>query len=132
MGWASSIGEIFTGGIVQSIERVSLEYIQTDIESEEAKAIRIKALDPNGAMRREIMRFITRAYGAYLFLAGFLILTGSFGLLDTAATNAAFEMITATFLPVTGLFGTLATASFGINHSNNWKDTKLRNQSASS
>ena len=126
MSWASSIGEIFTGGIVQSIERVALEAIETDKESEEAKAIRIKALDPNGAMRRETMRFITRAYGAYLFLAGFLILAGSFEILDVEQTRQAFELITTTFLPVTGLFGTLATASFGVNHSNNWKETKLK------
>ena len=125
MGWASAIGNIFTGGLVKSIESVSLEFIETARETAEAKALFIKTLDPNGAMRRDIMQFIQKAYGSYLVLAAFLILTGVFGLLDSERTELAFDLITSTFLPVTGLFGTLATASFGVNHSNNVKDIKL-------
>jgi len=124
MSWATSIGNIFTGGIVQSLERVALEAITTNKESAEAQAIIVKTLDPNGATRREIMRFITRAYGSYLAIAGFLILSGSFELLDVEQTKLAFDLITETFIPVTGLFGTLATASFGVNHSNNWKEVQ--------
>lgn len=122
--WAGAIGNIFTGGLVKSVESVALEWIETDKETEEAKAIKIKALDPNGAMRRDTMRFVTRAYGGYLIISAFLILAGSFDLLDALKSAEAFRMITETFVPVTGLFGTLATASFGVNHSNNWKDVK--------
>ena len=125
--WVGKVlGGIFGGGggTVKAIENIALEMIETDMESAEAQSVRIKALDPNGAMRREIMQFVTQAYKFYLILSAFLILTGTFGLLDTEATKLAFGLITDTFLPVTGLFGTLATASFGVSHSNNWKEVQ--------
>ena len=65
MSWVS---DIFTGGIAKTVETIALEAIDTDMEKAEAKALFTKVLDPNGKMRRDIMKFITRAYGCYLFL----------------------------------------------------------------
>lgn len=116
--------ELLTGGIVGSLERVALEAITTDKEEAEAKALYVKTLDPNGKMRRDVMRFVCRAYGFYLFMAVPLIFTIAFGLVEKEQAELALEAITSTFLPITGLFTALATASFGVNASNNWKDVK--------
>lgn len=118
MKWLTSI---LSGGIVQSVEKVALEAIQTDTEKAEAKSLYIKTLDPNGIMRRDTMRFVCRVYGLYLVVALTLILTSHFGIGDAEAAKSSLEAITATFLPITGLFGTLATASFGVNATNSLK-----------
>ena len=130
MGWASAIGNIFTGGMVKSVENVALEWIQTDKETEEAKAIKIKALDPNGKMRRDTMSFVCRCYGFYLFFAVPMIFAGMFGLADAETTGAALEAITATFAPITGLFGVLATTSFGVNANNVLQERKTKKHAA--
>lgn len=48
---------VFSSGVVGSVERLASEFIETDKESAEAKALWIKTLDPNGVMRRELSRF---------------------------------------------------------------------------
>jgi len=49
MAWT----DFFTGGAFKSIENIASEWIQTDLESAEADSLKIKALDPNGKMRRD-------------------------------------------------------------------------------
>lgn len=122
MKWLTSL---LGGGIVQSIENVALEAIQTDQERAEAKALFVKTLDPNGAMRRDISRFVCRAYGLYLLVAFSLIVMHFFGLGDPQASEAALKAITATFMPITTAFGAIVSASFGVNASNNWKDVNM-------
>ena len=119
MSWLSNL---LGGGLVGSLERVALEAIQTDTEKAEAQTLYAKVLDPNGKMRRDIMRFICRVYGFYLLNAVVLIYFGVFG--DSADAGKALTAITETFTPITGVFGLLAGASFGVNVSNNWKDVK--------
>ena len=46
MSWT----DIFTGGIVKSVENLASEWIETDMETAEAKALMVKTLDPNGKM----------------------------------------------------------------------------------
>ena len=46
-----------TGGITKSIENIATEWIETDQEKAEAQAVMIKALDPNGKMRRDLSKF---------------------------------------------------------------------------
>jgi len=110
------------GDIVGAVERVSLEFFQTNLENAQAQAVAIKALDPNGKMRRDIMKFIRKAYGFYLINATILIYAGVYGIDDPERAKMALDTITATFLPITGLFGTLATASFGVNAANTLKE----------
>ena len=109
---------------MRAIENVALEWIETDMEDAEAKAVRIKALDPNGIMRRDIMRFVIRVYGSYLAIGAVLIIVIFFDLGDQEAAKLSFKALTELFVPITSLFGALATASFGINASNNWKDVR--------
>ena len=118
MGFLSSI---LGGGVVQSLEKVALEVIETDRETAEAKALMVKTLDPNGVMRRDIMRFIRRVYGFYLGIAVILIFMSSFSFGDVEAVESAFAAVTEIFVPITSLFGALTTASFGVNGVNSWK-----------
>lgn len=119
MGWKTALANAFSGGIVQSIEKVALEAISTDMESAEAKALMVKTLDPMGVMRRDVMRFICRVYGFYLVMAVVLIFMGFFT--ESTSATSALETIESTFMPITGLFGTLAAASFGVNGINSIK-----------
>jgi hypothetical protein len=46
----SFLTNLFSGGIVGSIERIASEALETNMESAEAKALFVKTLDPNGKM----------------------------------------------------------------------------------
>ena len=41
---------LFSGGAVKSIENIASEWIETDLESAEAKVLMVKTLDPNGKL----------------------------------------------------------------------------------
>jgi hypothetical protein len=124
--WLSSL---FTGGIVKSIENIASEWIETDMESAEAKALMIKTLDPNGKMRRDISKNVGGLYKFYLILTAILIfieLVYSMYAGDTltkdsyvlvALGNATTKM-TDLFVPITALYGAIVTASFGVNYAN--------------
>jgi hypothetical protein len=108
-------------GVVKSIEKIALEMIETDSETEEAKTIMIKALDPNGKMRRDISNNVTRLYTLYLVTALVLLTCEFFGWhpeLNDLAVSVATDKITELFLPISGLYGAIATASFGVNYAN--------------
>lgn len=112
------IAKIFSSGVVGSIERIATEFIETDKESAEAKALWIKTLDPNGIMRRELSRFACIAYGFYLFFTVILIFMHSFGVGNPASSQSAIEAMTGLFLPITTAWGTIVGASFGVNATN--------------
>ena len=113
---------LFGSGIVGSIERIASEAIQTDTETAEAKALFIKTLDPNGAMRRDLSRFACTAYGFYLVVTSILVMTHAFGVGDGAQSKEAIEAMTALFVPITTAWGTIVTASFGVNATNSIKN----------
>jgi hypothetical protein len=107
-----------SGGVVGSLERIASEFIETDRESAEAKALMIKTLDPNGKMRRDLSRFACRAYGGFLVIMSFLVLAHSFGFTEPAQSKEAIEYMTELFLPITASWGAIVTASFGVNYTN--------------
>ena len=123
---------LFTGGAVKSIENIALEWIDTDKESAEAKVIKIKALDPNGKMRRDISKNVGGMYKFYLISTAVMILmelvycmyTGDTLTKDNyvlvALSNATTKM-TDLFVPITTLYGLIVTASFGVNYANTKK-----------
>jgi len=119
--WATIKG-VLSGGIVGSVERIASEFIETDMESAEAKALMIKTLDPNGKMRRDLSRFANRAYGFYLGVATVLLLAHAFDLGVATQTKEAIEAMTELFLPITTAWGTIVTASFGVNVTNSVKN----------
>lgn len=116
-----TIGKIFGGGLVESLERVALEAIETDKESAEAKAIMIKTLDPNGKMRRDLSRFASIAYGFYLFCTTIMIFMVSFELGNASGAEKAAELMTELFVPITTSWGAIVGASFGVNGINSAK-----------
>lgn len=128
MSWLK--GLFSGGGIVDSIEKVACEWIETDKEKAEAKTIMIKALDPNGAMRRQLSRDVTQVYKVYLYITLILIILEFFGIGAAQSVPMvgeqvnAFSVATATdklkelFLPITSLFGVIVSASFGVNYAN--------------
>ena len=109
------IASLFTGGSVSAIENIASEFIETDLESAEAKALMIKTLDPNGKMRRDLSSFSCKAYGFYLVSTTILIFMHSFGLGDVVASKEAMEGMTALFTPITASWASIVAASFGVN-----------------
>ena len=112
---------LFSSGIVGSIEKVALEAITTDKESAEAKTIMLKALDPNGKMRRDLSRFASRAYGFYLASTTILVFMHAFGFGEAAASKEAMEAMAELFLPITASWASIVAASFGVNATNTVK-----------
>ena len=118
MGWFS---DLTGGGVVKSVERLASEFIQTDMETAEAKALMIKTLDPNGLMRRDLSRFACRAYGFYLVAMVTLGFMQAFAVGDIIGAATATEMMAGLFLPITTSWAAIVSASFGVNAANSIK-----------
>lgn len=128
--------KLLTGGLFESIEGIATEWIETNVEKAEAQAILMKAMDPNGRMRRVVTQFTCLAYGWYLVFTTVLILMTAWGVggevcttLETVtncelAAERAAALMTSLFLPITTAFGTIVTASFGVNGVNSFKGDK--------
>ena len=115
MGLLSSV---LGGGLVSSVEKLASEFIETDMESAEAKALMIKTLDPNGLMRRDLSRFACWAYGFYLVAMVGLSFMVAFGIGDITGASEAAQMMTGLFLPITTSWAAIVSASFGVNAAN--------------
>lgn len=115
MSWFTSL---FSGGVVKSIENIASEWIETDMESAEAKVLMIKTLDPSGTMRRNLSSRVTSLYTLYIVITLLLLIVESFGLGDVKQIAVATEKITDLFLPITGMFSMIISASFGVNYAN--------------
>jgi len=115
------LSKFFTGGVVSTVERLASEFIETDMESAEAKALMIKTLDPNGKMRRDLSKFACHAYGGYLVVMSLLALMLSFGLGDVQGAKDAASMFSELFFPITGAWTAIVSASFGVNAANTIK-----------
>jgi len=117
-----AIKALFSGaGVIKSIENIASEWIETEQESAEAKVVMIKALDPNGIMRRDLSKAVTGLYIFYIVVAAFLLICESFGYGEAKAIAAATSKWTDLFLPITTLFGVIVSASFGVNYANTIK-----------
>ena len=116
----ASIAGIFTGGVVKSIENIASEWIETDMESAEAKVLMVKTLDPNGLMRRDLSKRVTALYTLYIVIALTLLICESFGLGDAESIAIATTKVTELFIPITSMFSMIVGASFGVN----WANTK--------
>lgn len=128
----SLIKSIFTGGGVKAIENIASEWIQTDMESAEAKVLMVKTLDPNGVMRRDLSNRVTGLYTLYIIVTLILLICESFGLGPTIggelidgkiiggklSVSLATEKVAELFIPITTLFGVIVSASFGVNYAN--------------
>jgi len=114
--------EFFTGGGLKSIENIASEWIETDLESAQAKTLMIKTLDPNGIMRRELSRKVSQLYTLYIVTALALLICESFGLGNMEAISLATGKVTELFTPITTLFGVIVSASFGVNYANTKQD----------
>lgn len=125
-----AIGTFFSStGAMKNVERIATEWIETDLEKAEAKTVFIKALDPNGALRRQLSRDVTQMYKIYLMSALFMLflelvvtlvgLNTEYVAKDTLiALGSVTTKMTDLFIPITSLFGVIVTASFGVNYAN--------------
>ena len=111
MSWLN----FFTGGITKSIENIAHEWIETEKDSAEAKAVMVKTLDPNGKMRRDLSKFACIMYAIYLVPTMILVLTTSFGIGDVDGAEKAMSLLGELFLPITSAWGAIVGASFGVN-----------------
>jgi len=110
------------GGVVSSIEKIATEFIETDMETAEAKSLFIKTLDPNGLMRRDISMKVSNAYMSYLFMTAILVILQSFNVGNGEQITLAIDNLTELFIPITTMFTTIVGASFGVNWANVKKD----------
>ena len=114
---------LLSGGAAKSIENIASEWIETDMESAEAKVVMIKALDPNGIMRRKLSVQVTKMYKVYLFTMLWLLaiefVCAFFNLnVNAEALAISTDKIVELFTPITTLFGLIVSASFGVNYAN--------------
>ena len=105
------------GSVMKSIEAISKEYIDTEKETAEAKALFVKTLDPNGLMRRDISGKIIGAYLFYLGIMVLLLVLEFFGYGEPNITQKLTEL----FLPVNTMTLLIVGASFGVNGINSFK-----------
>jgi len=110
--------EFFTGGAIKSIENIATEWIDTEKESAEAKTLMIKALDPNGLMRRDLSRKVAQLYTIYIVVALVLLVCEFFGYGNPDTVAVATSKVTELFTPITTLFTIIVSASFGVNYAN--------------
>ncbi len=126
MGW---LMKLLGGGVVNSLEKVALEWIETPGEKAEAGAVMVKALDPNGKMRRDLSRFASRAYGFYLVMTVGLIFMSVWGVggdlcnagVCVSRADEAANRMTDLFVPITTSWALIVSASFGVNATNSIK-----------
>ena len=125
----SFLASLFGGGAMKAVTDIATEWIDTDKETAEAKALFVKTLDPNGNMRRQLSIFASRAYGFYLGATVLLIFMSVWGIggetcaAEVCQTNAdvAASRMTELFLPITGSWAAIVSASFGVNGVNSFK-----------
>ena len=120
MGFLSNL---FSGGLVGSIENIASEWIETDLESAQAQTLMLKTLDPNGKMRRDLSRFACLAYGFYLLAMVILSFMVAFSVGDADGAVVAATMMQDLFLPITTAWSAIVAASFGVNGVNSYKGT---------
>ena len=110
---------IFGGtGAMKSIENIASEWIETDLESADAKVLMVKTLDPNGLMRRDLSKRVTELYTLYIVVVLALLICESFGVGNAEYIAVATTKVTQLFTPITTLFGVIVSASFGVNYAN--------------
>ena len=114
----TKILNFLSGGAMKSVENIASEWIQTDLESAEAKVLMVKTLDPNGLLRRRLSGRVTDLYTLYLVITLILLICESFGLGDLKQIAEATTKVTELFTPITTLFGVIVSASFGVNYAN--------------
>lgn len=124
---------IFAGGGMNVIGNIADELIDTPLEKAQAQTLKLKTLDPNGNMRRQLSEFASRAYGFYLVTTVVLIFMSVWDVGGTLCTisngietcqsraDIAAARMTELFLPITGSWGAIVTASFGVNGMNAYK-----------
>lgn len=113
---------LFSSGVVDTVENIASELIETKKETAEANTLMLKTLDPNGLMRRRISEFTCRAYGFYLLSTLILIIMHFFGIGDSENAKGAMGAMTELFMPITTAWGAIVGASFGVNGVNSYKE----------
>ena len=108
--------------VITSVENIATEWIETNKEDAEAKAVKLKAIDPNGLMRRDISRKVIGLYIFYMVLMCLLIACEFFNFVPAGTTikhmASATDKLKDLFLPITSMVGIIVSASFGVNWQN--------------
>ena len=104
--------------VAKSIEGIAKEWIETDSEKAEAKALMVKTLDPNGLMRRDISSKVSTMYVGYVLIMVILTIFQAFGWGHISDMKMAIDNLTSLFVPITAMFTAIVGASFGTNAMN--------------
>ena len=111
------LSSIFGGGD-GAIAKIATEWIETDKESAEAKAVMVKALDPSGNMRIFITKVVFGLVAMYMVTMTLLVITYSFGFGIADNMKVAIENLASLFLPLMTTSSLIVGASFGVNAMN--------------
>jgi hypothetical protein len=118
MTWLKNL---VTGGLFGTIEGITKEIIDTPLEKAQAQVIKLKAIDPNGKMRREISATTNHLYKVYMYIMMVLLLSQAFELGNPEQIAKALSSMVDLFVPITTGWGTIMTATFGVNSMNSYK-----------
>jgi hypothetical protein len=120
-------------GLGKVVSSVASEFIETGKEKAEANSINaeskvkgIRAIDPNGQMRRELARFASIAFAFYLVNCVILGYMVAFEIGHAVGARESLAFLKDLFIPVLTSWTAIVSASFGVNVSNNWKEAKLK------
>ena len=117
----SWIKDLITGGLFSSIEGITKEIVDTPLDKAQAAAIKLKAIDPNGKMRREISSSTMHLYKVYVYIMLILLLAQAFSIGNPVEISKAIASMKELFLPITTAFGAIMSATFGVNATNTLK-----------
>lgn len=109
------------GLLKDPVTKASEKWFETAKDKAEATSLYLKAIDPNGKMRREITKTTMRLYSTYVYVMLVLLLSQSFDVGNAKQIATAVTNMKDLFLPITTAFGTIMTASFGVNGVNSYK-----------
>ena len=117
LGWLNPFSKV-----IDSVENIATEWIETNKEEAEAKALILKSIDPNGLMRRDISRRVLSLYAFYVVLMCLLLACEFFNFVPGGTTAEQMQSATGKlqelFVPITTMAGGIVSASFGVNWQN--------------
>ena len=122
------LNKLLGGGIASAVENLGTEYLRRELTqaeaekiSAEAKAVAIKAIDPNGNMRLKTTACVVYVWAGLIAAIALLILLQAAGIGEPEAITQARADMFELFAPVSALVSAVVLASYGVNAMNTHK-----------
>ena len=120
------------GGVAKDIAKITDTLVTTDEERANARALILKAIDPNGIMRRQISFVVCLLYFIYNMTIFILTLCyalnfGTIAIVEGKEINLlhnAILSLTDMYQSISTIFGIIVAASFAVNGVNAYAANK--------